>query len=159
MTSPATNNWSRPVEPAVLQFQFCVYFLWHLSMRGKTFSLQSRFLVLASSIQRRHRHMPCSTSHHTRPHSNLLLCNSHTSTHVGLAKTINIYGVFTVILAGKSPITRSYKVYIYGSGQPYTYVRTHTHTHTRADTHKHSHTHRHSHTLFMYMLTDFEWGA
>jgi len=29
-----------------------------------------------------------------------------------------IYGVYTVILAGKSPNIRSYTVYIYGSGQP-----------------------------------------
>jgi len=33
-----------------------------------------------------------------------------------------IYGVYTVILAGKSPYIRSYTAYIYGSGQPYTYV-------------------------------------
>jgi len=45
----------------------------------------------------------------------------HTHTYLGLARTIYIYGVFTVILAGKSPKIRSYTVYIYGSGQPYTY--------------------------------------
>ena len=32
---------------------------------------------------------------------------------------IGIYGVCTVFLAGKSPYIRSYKVCIYGSGQPY----------------------------------------
>jgi hypothetical protein len=32
-----------------------------------------------------------------------------------------IYGVYTVVLAGKSPNIRSYTVYIYGSGQPYTF--------------------------------------
>jgi len=30
--------------------------------------------------------------------------------------------MYTVFLAGKSPYIRSYTVYIYGSGQPYTYV-------------------------------------
>jgi hypothetical protein len=30
-----------------------------------------------------------------------------------------IYGVYTVLFAGKSPNIRSYTVYIYGSGQPY----------------------------------------
>ena len=34
---------------------------------------------------------------------------------------ISIHGVYTVLLAGKSPIIRSYTVYIYGSGQPYTH--------------------------------------
>jgi hypothetical protein len=33
---------------------------------------------------------------------------------------IGIYGVHTVLLAGKSPYIRSYTVQIYGSGQPYT---------------------------------------
>jgi len=37
---------------------------------------------------------------------------------IGVAKTIYIYGVCTVILAGKSPNIRSYTVFIYGSGQP-----------------------------------------
>jgi hypothetical protein len=32
---------------------------------------------------------------------------------------MGIYGVHTVILAGKSPYIRSYTVQIYGSGQPY----------------------------------------
>jgi hypothetical protein len=36
----------------------------------------------------------------------------------GLAKTIYIYGAFTVVLAGKSPDLRSDTVYIYASGQP-----------------------------------------
>jgi hypothetical protein len=40
---------------------------------------------------------------------------------LGLARTI-IYGVYTVFLAGISPNIRSYTVYIYGSGQPYTYT-------------------------------------
>jgi len=31
-------------------------------------------------------------------------------------------GVYTVILAGKSPHTQSYTAYIHGSGQPYLYV-------------------------------------
>jgi len=35
---------------------------------------------------------------------------------------IGIYGVYTVILAGKSPYIRSYTVCIYGSGQPYVYA-------------------------------------
>ena len=33
---------------------------------------------------------------------------------------IYIYGVYTVVLAGKSPNIRSYTVYIYGPGQLYT---------------------------------------
>jgi len=36
-----------------------------------------------------------------------------------LANPKKIYGVHTVILAGKSPNIRSYTVYTYGSGQPY----------------------------------------
>jgi len=32
---------------------------------------------------------------------------------------IGIYGVYTVYLAGKSPYIWSYRVQIYGSGQPY----------------------------------------
>ena len=41
-------------------------------------------------------------------------------TRVGRNNTfIGIYGVYTVILAGKSPYIRSYMVCIYGSGQPY----------------------------------------
>jgi hypothetical protein len=34
-----------------------------------------------------------------------------------------MYGVYTVFLAGKSPNIRSYMVYTYGSGQPYSYTR------------------------------------
>ena len=34
----------------------------------------------------------------------------------------HIYGVYTVILAGKSPNIRSYTEYIYSSGQPYIYT-------------------------------------
>ena len=34
-----------------------------------------------------------------------------------------IYGVYTVFLAGESPNIRSYTVYIYGFGQPYTFAR------------------------------------
>jgi len=33
-----------------------------------------------------------------------------------------MYGVYSVILAGKSSNVRSYTVYTYGSGQPYIYV-------------------------------------
>jgi hypothetical protein len=40
---------------------------------------------------------------------------------VGLARTIYIYGVYTVILAGESPNIRSYTVCIYGFGQPYAF--------------------------------------
>jgi len=36
----------------------------------------------------------------------------------------HIYTVCTVFLAGKSPNIRSYTVYIYGSGQPYTCMTT-----------------------------------
>jgi len=39
---------------------------------------------------------------------------------VGLARTIYIYGLHTVLLAGKPPNIRSCTVYIHGSGQPYT---------------------------------------
>jgi len=46
------------------------------------------------------------------------------NTHLGLARTIYIYGVYTVFLAGKSPNIRSYTVHIYGSGQPYTHLLT-----------------------------------
>jgi len=70
-----------------------------------------------------------------------------TNTCLGWAKTIYIHGVYTVILAGKSPNIRSHTVYIYGSGQPYTcqtdlmlarhatlmkciYIQTHNLTHT-----------------------------
>ena len=35
---------------------------------------------------------------------------------------IRIYGVHTVLLAGKSPYIQSYTVCIYGSGQPYVYA-------------------------------------
>jgi len=35
---------------------------------------------------------------------------------------IGIYGVYTVYLAGKSPYIWSYRVQIYGSGQPYIYA-------------------------------------
>ena len=38
---------------------------------------------------------------------------------VGLARTIYIYGVYTVFLAGSLPNIRSYTVYLYGSGHPY----------------------------------------
>jgi len=62
---------------------------------------------------------------HTSLHHNLrhiahvsLACISLTS--IGLARTMYIYGVYTVFLTGKSPDIRSYTVYIYGSGQPYT---------------------------------------
>ena len=41
-------------------------------------------------------------------------------TCVGLARTIYIYGVHTVFLAGEAPNIRSYTVYTYGSGHPYT---------------------------------------
>ena len=41
-------------------------------------------------------------------------------TCLGLARTIHIYGLFTVYMAGKSPTARSYTVCTYGSGQPYT---------------------------------------
>jgi hypothetical protein len=37
---------------------------------------------------------------------------------VELARSIYIYCVYTVFLAGKSPNIRSYTVYIYGSGKP-----------------------------------------
>jgi hypothetical protein len=37
---------------------------------------------------------------------------------VGVARTIHTCGVCTVILAGKSPNIRSYRVQIYGAGQP-----------------------------------------
>ena len=43
-------------------------------------------------------------------------------TKVGQKHTfICLYGVHAVFLAGKSPYIRSYTVYIYGSGQPYTW--------------------------------------
>ena len=42
------------------------------------------------------------------------LCNALYIHHA----CIRIYGVYTVILVGKSPYIRSYTVYIYGSGQP-----------------------------------------
>jgi len=32
---------------------------------------------------------------------------------------IHIYGVYAVILAGKTPNVRSYTVHVYGSGPPY----------------------------------------
>jgi len=48
------------------------------------------------------------------------------STYIELARTIYIYGVYTVNLAGRSPNIRSYTVHIYGSGQPYTYTHKHT---------------------------------
>jgi len=46
---------------------------------------------------------------------------------VGLARTIYIYGVYTVFLAGKSLYIRSYTVHIYGSGQPSSCVVGHAH--------------------------------
>ena len=71
---------------------------------------------------------------------------------IGLARTIYIRFIYTMFLAGKTPNIRSYTVYIYGSGQPYTCVQyeedcrnmpmhlhTHAHTHARAHTHKHTH--------------------
>jgi len=42
---------------------------------------------------------------------------------VRLARTICIYSVCTVFLAGKSPNIRSYTVHIYGHGQPYSRVK------------------------------------
>ena len=42
-----------------------------------------------------------------------------TCVYVGLARTIYIYGVYTVFLAEESLNIRSYTVHIYGSGQPY----------------------------------------
>jgi hypothetical protein len=48
----------------------------------------------------------------------------HAAEHIkylGLARTIYIYDVYTIFLAGNSPYIRSYTVYIYGSGQPYKY--------------------------------------
>jgi len=42
--------------------------------------------------------------------------------HVQVWPELYIYGVYTVILTGKSPNIRSYTVYIYGSGQPYACV-------------------------------------
>jgi len=36
---------------------------------------------------------------------------------LGLARTIHVYGVYTVFLAGKSSSIRSYMVYIHSSGQ------------------------------------------
>jgi len=50
-------------------------------------------------------------------HSTSVVCS-----RVVLARTIYIYGVCTVFLAEKSPNIRSYTVYIYGSGQPYSCV-------------------------------------
>jgi hypothetical protein len=52
------------------------------------------------------------------------ICMTRAFTHsssLGLSRTtyIHIYGVYAVFLAGKSPNLRSYTVYIYGSGQPY----------------------------------------
>ena len=41
----------------------------------------------------------------------------HTNNMLGWPEPY-LYGVYTVILAGKSPKIRSYMVYIYGSGQP-----------------------------------------
>jgi len=46
-------------------------------------------------------------------------------THVlwlGLARTIYIYGVYTIFLAEKSPYIRPYTVYIYGFGQSYLWL-------------------------------------
>jgi len=37
---------------------------------------------------------------------------------LGLARTIHLHGVYTVLLAGKSPNIRSYTVYIHDCGQP-----------------------------------------
>jgi hypothetical protein len=82
--------------------------------------------------------------HHQNPSTAQLNCqqfpqwvlpratNSQTCTHatyLGSARTIYIYGVYTVLLAGTSPNVWSYTAYIYGSGQPLTYPkRRHTHT-------------------------------
>jgi predicted DNA repair protein MutK len=38
--------------------------------------------------------------------------------YVGLARTIYIYGVYAVMMAGQSPNIRSYVAYVHGSGQP-----------------------------------------
>jgi len=40
------------------------------------------------------------------------------ATLLGLARTIYVYEVYTVFLAGKPPSIRSYTVYVYGSGRP-----------------------------------------
>jgi len=55
------------------------------------------------------------------------LCPDTAHAYVGLARTINICGVYTVLLAGKSPNKRSYTVYIYGSGHPCAYGSSLTH--------------------------------
>jgi len=47
------------------------------------------------------------------------VCIGWNNSRVGQNHTyIRIYGVYTVVLAGKSPFIRSYTVCIYGSGQP-----------------------------------------
>jgi len=77
-----------------------------------------------------------------------------------LAKTIYIYGLYAVYLAGISPIIRSYSVYIYGFGQPYTCFRSgsdnkgrpnvagckpaHKHNHAYTQAHKQIHTRTHN---------------
>jgi len=50
-----------------------------------------------------------------------IIQGQYTYLRVGLARTIYIREC-TVFLAGKSPNVRSYAVYIYGSGQPYSRV-------------------------------------
>ena len=45
--------------------------------------------------------------------------------YIGLARTVYIYGVYTELLAGRSPNTRSYTMHIYASGRtlPIRYCR------------------------------------
>jgi len=70
-------------------------------------------LTLATQLPHAHTHTSIGTTLHT--HTTLRI------TRVGQNHicTVYIYGVYTVLLAGKSPKIRSYTVYLYDSGHPY----------------------------------------
>jgi hypothetical protein len=90
-------------------------------------------LLLAQILTHTQTHTHTRTHIHTHAHTHVLqtrLCllaikapfNHNRVTGyigVGLAKTVYIYGLYTVVLAEKAPNIRSYTVFIYGSGQPY----------------------------------------
>ena len=98
----------------------------------KIYTYVGMHLLLAQILTHTQTHTHTRTHIHTHAHTHVLqtrLCllaikapfNHNRVTGyigVGLAKTVYIYGLYTVVLAEKAPNIRSYTVFIYGSGQP-----------------------------------------
>ena len=80
----------------------------------------SRFVVPGKAHTHTHTHTKIHTHNLHRGHSNTTIaCMQHAMSRVGQNHTyICIYGVDTVISAGKVPYIQSTTVYINGSGQP-----------------------------------------